>query len=217
MKPGLENLRNRKFLGVAELAAEATAVLGQIGPSQERGTVTEFPDERTIRYYLSEGLLSPSQEKQGTASVFGYQHLLQLLVVKRLQAEHLPIRKIRELVAGRTERQLERLLGSDDEKQKPGNEALRYLESLLTKPRPDSQRSSLPQSMPSIAMSSAPPPPPSAPNAATWERIQIEPGLELHVRGDYALPDDAKTHSRIATRILEVLGLRGDRQRKKGK
>lgn len=227
MKPSLEKARNRKYIGVAELAAEATVVLTEIGTAQERGTVTEYPDERTVRYYLSEGLISPSQEKQGTASVFGYQQLLQLLVVKRLQAEHLPIRKIRELVAGRTERQLERLLGPEEEKQKPGNDALRYLESLLTKPRPGAPQNLPPASMPSRAMhsvaspsppqpSSAPPPPP-AQIEGTWERIQIEPGLELHVRGDYALPDDTKTHSRITTRILEVLGLRGDRQRKKGK
>ena len=103
-------MKGRTFIGVAELAAEAAKILSESGPIQERGTVRDVPDERTIRYYLSEGLLAPAEDKQGTASIFGYLHLLQLLVVKRLQAEHLPIRKIKELVAGRTERELERLL-----------------------------------------------------------------------------------------------------------
>src|SRR4028118_1550782 len=91
-----------------------------------------MPDERTLRYYLAEGLLSPASDKQGTASVFGYVHLLQLLVVKKLQSEHLPIRKIKELVDGRTERELERLLGLDA-KAGAKQEAHSYLEKLLTR------------------------------------------------------------------------------------
>jgi hypothetical protein len=51
-----------------------------------------MPDERTLRYYLAE-LIPPATEKQGTASVFGYRHPLQLLVVKKLKSENLPIRK----------------------------------------------------------------------------------------------------------------------------
>ena len=101
MRKQLDSMRQRKFVGVAELAGEAAKVLAESGLAQVRGTVSEVPDERTIRYYLAENLLSPAEDKQGTASVFGYRHLLQLLVVKKLQAEHLPIRKIRELVEGR--------------------------------------------------------------------------------------------------------------------
>ena len=106
-------MRQQKFVGVAELAGVAARVLAESGLVQARGTVSELPDERMVRYYLTEGLLAPAEEKQGTASVFGYLHLLQLLAVKHLQAEHLPIRKIRELVEGRRERELERLIGLD--------------------------------------------------------------------------------------------------------
>ncbi|HWT01567.1 MAG TPA: MerR family transcriptional regulator, partial [Pyrinomonadaceae bacterium] len=113
MKDTLEKVRGTKYVGVAGLAVEAAKILSESGLAQARGTVTELPDERTVRYYLTEGLLSPAEEKQGTASVFGYRHLLQLLVVKKLQSEHLPIRKIRDLVDGRTERELERLLGAE--------------------------------------------------------------------------------------------------------
>src|ERR1700759_4360601 len=98
MRKNLESLQYKKFVCVAERAEEASRVLRKTGPLQEKATVTEVPDERTIRYYLNEGLLSPADEKQGTASVFGYRHLLQLLVIKKLQSEHLPIRKIRDLV-----------------------------------------------------------------------------------------------------------------------
>src|SRR5918912_3326958 len=135
MKSRLDELRQQKFVGVAELAAVAARVLAERGPLQERGTVSELPDERMVRYYLTEGLLAPAEEKQGTASVFGYLHLLQLLAVKHLQAEHLPIRKIRELVEGRSERELERLLGVDA-RAASKNAALSYLESLLTQTPP---------------------------------------------------------------------------------
>src|SRR5258708_9708263 len=147
MKKNLDSLQQKKYIGVADLADETARVLRGSGPMQEKATVTEVPDERTIRYYLNEGLLSPADEKQGTASVFGYRHLLQLLVIKKLQSEHLPIRKIRELVIARKERELERLLG-DEQNSTPKNDAMRYLETLLTTPtRPPA----LAQSSPTLA------------------------------------------------------------------
>jgi DNA-binding transcriptional MerR regulator len=211
MNAQLEKMRGRKYIGVVELANRAAGILAEIGTTQDRGTVSAMPDERTLRYYLAEGLISPAEEKQGTASVFGYPHLLQLLVVKKLQSEHLPIRKIKELVHGRTERELERLLGLD---QKPGakNEAHSYLEKLLTRssspasPSPAVQNSDSPTA-------DTPRPAPNSSNArqaapsgqATWSRLEIEPGLELHVRGDYAPPAEAKGVRRLTRLILDAL------------
>ena len=211
MKSALAELRQRKFVGVAELAAVAGRLLAQVGPVQERGTVSEVPDERTVRYYLTEGLLSPAEEKQGTASVFGYLHLLQLLAVKNLQAQHLPIRKIRELVEGRSERELERLLGVDAGKQTDKNAALSYLETLLTQtyaaptttPPPAAVlRGSAPQRP---AAPSVPLPLPGA-VAGTWSRIEIEPGLELHISSAYRPPGEAKGLRRLAAAIVHAVG-----------
>src|ERR1041385_226960 len=101
----------RKYVGLPEFARVGGQILAELQLEQQRGTVTSVPDERTIRYYLAEGLIQTPEEKQGTASVFSYLHLLQLLTVKKLQAEHLPIRKIRELVAGKSEPELEIMLG----------------------------------------------------------------------------------------------------------
>jgi DNA-binding transcriptional MerR regulator len=218
MREQLEAVREKRYVGVADLASQAARILAEGGPVQERATVSEVPDERTIRYYLTEGLLSPAEDRQGTASVFGYKHLLQLLVVKKLQSEHLPIRKIRELVEGRSERQLERLLGGEDERAK--NEALRYLEALLTKAAP-----------PKPAARIGPPKPPGAldskaralapsfrspADASAWERIEIEPGLELHIRGDYRAPHEAQGRGHLAQLILQVIESHGRRPRKGG-
>lgn len=221
MKSELEAVRQRKYIGVAELSQQAAVILSESGPVQERGTVSEVPDERTIRYYLTEGLLSPAEEKQGTASVFGYAHLLQLLVVKKLQAEHLPIRKIRELVQGRSERELERLLGGEGRPAK--NEAIKYLETLLTK-------SVAPHAPPKPPPAPAPPqvgraafgPAPSgafAPGTGgTWERVEIEPGLEVHVNEQYQPPSEPGALRRLSQAIVRALEAHGrKRPGKRGK
>lgn len=225
MKQTVEKLRQRQYVGVAELAEQAARILAESGPAQERGTVSEVPDERTIRYYLSEGLLSPAEEKQGTASVFTYQHLLQLLVIKKLQSEHLPIRKIRELVQGRSEKELERLLGLEGGTA-ARNAALSYLETLLMKP-------SAPQThLPSLARAASPPPtaPSNYASAAqqsktsahvrsdvgTWERLEIEPGLELHIRGDYQPPQESKGLRRLSQLLASAIELFGQKPGKRG-
>jgi DNA-binding transcriptional MerR regulator len=222
----LEAARRRRFVGVAELTQEAARVLAQTAYTQDRGTVSEVPDERTVRYYLSEGLLSPAAGKQGTASVFVYRHLLQLLVVKKLQAEHLPIRVIREMVSGRSERQLERLLGSEADRGKgraAGNEALDYLESLLADASPAAGTSSrAPAASPArIPPPLPPPPPPPAPSrhagGDTWARVEIEPGLEVHIRDSYRLPAEERGMRRVVQLFLDAVRGRGGKSGRRGK
>ncbi|MDT5271652.1 MAG: hypothetical protein QOH49_3838 [Acidobacteriota bacterium] len=211
MREWLEAARRGKYVGVAGLAEAAARILCESGTARQgRGTVTELPDERTVRYYLAEGLIPPAEEKQGTASVFEFRHLLQLLVVKKLQAEGLPIRAIRELVTGKTERQLERLLGVEQGRASgpaARGKALGYLESLL-------------QKGPSSPLPSSPPPaqqaPPSAlsgsPSAAPrerWARVELEPGLELHVSDGYHAPQGEGALRRLSQTFLNVLRARG--------
>jgi DNA-binding transcriptional MerR regulator len=215
MRKRLEGIRHRKYTGVAELADHVGRILTESGPTQERGTVSEVPDERTIRYYLSEGLISPAEEKQGTASVFGYLHLLQLLAVKKLQAEHLPIRKIREVVDGRSERELERLVGIEGGAESK-NEALSYLEKLLVNPPrtppqpPLSMSKATATQAPQYGYADALPgrttgPLPSKDYNGTWERLEIEPGLELHIRGDYRPPQEAKGLRRLTQAVIQAV------------
>jgi DNA-binding transcriptional MerR regulator len=222
MSGQLENIRGQKYIGVVELANQAARILAEIGTTQDRGTVSATLDERTLRYYLAEGLLSPATEKQGTASVFGYLHLLQLLVVKKLQSEHLPIRKIKELVGGRTERELERLLGLDA-KTGAKNEAHSYLEKLLTRSTSPSAPSHQSQNLNSPAGNIAARPAAkltaadkqAAPlSQATWARVEIEPGLELHVRGDYAPPSEPKGVRRLTRLLLDALERGHGKERK---
>jgi DNA-binding transcriptional MerR regulator len=214
MKSSLEGARGRRYIGVSELANQATTVLAEQGTVQGKGTVSDFPDERTVRYYLSEGLISPAVEKQGTASVFGYIHLLQLLAIKKLQSDHIPIRKIREIVGGSNERQLERLLftGGDAGER---NDARRYLESLLVKPSVNESRTSAARPRSAAAPTGAYMRPPeeaevsafASEGIAKWERVEVEPGLEMHIRSDYVLNSDQSSLSRIRNLIEKALRL----------
>jgi DNA-binding transcriptional MerR regulator len=222
MKSTLEKMRQTKYVGVAELAVEAARILTESGLAQERGTVSEVPDERTIRYYLTEGLVPPAEDKQGTASVFGYRHLLQLLVVKKLQSEHLPIRKIRDLVDGRTERELERLLGTE-ESPAVKNEALSYLEKLLIKPTTPPSPQATQAVRPPLSMNSLSSPAPEAMQQSpqmsvggTWSRIEIEPGLELHVHDQYQPPREMKGLRKLTQSVLRVIESYGQKIRKRG-
>ena len=196
--------KGRRYVGLLEFARAGEQILAEMGLEQARGTVTSVPDERTIRYYMAEGLIQTPGEKQGTASLFSYLNLLQLLTVKKLQAEHLPIRKIRELVAGKSEQELEMLLGVGSVAAKKSREtdAKRYLESLLA-----------PESV-AFPMETAAAPPPPAPQmidqTASWQRVEIEPGLELHIRSDYSPPPTSgKTKSLLEKAIHRLRRLRG--------
>ena len=191
--------KGKKYVGLPEFARVSEQLLSEMNLEQERGTVTSVPDERTIRYYMAEGLVQTPEERQGTASVFGYLNLLQLLTVKKLQAEHLPIRKIRELVAGKSEQELETMLGVRGASGRK-TEAKRYLETLL---------SSAP-SQPLMETSAAPPPPQAAAGQShSWQRVEIEPGLELHVRSDYSPPvTGSRTKSLLEKAIHRLRRLR---------
>ena len=189
--------KGRKYVGLPEFARVSGQLVADLQLEQQRGTVTSVPDERTIRYYLAEGLIQTPEERQGTASVFSYLNLLQLLTVKKLQAEHLPIRKIRELVAGKSEQELETLLGVRGPSGK-NTEAKRYLESLLA-PAPSAPPTET-AAAPLQQLDASPP---------SWQRVEIEPGLELHVRSDYAPPaTTGKTRSLLERAIHRLRRLR---------
>ena len=60
--------------------------------------VREIPNERTLRFYATAGLLAPPLRFNGRRAVYGRSHLLQLLAIKRLQSQGYPIRNIQEIL-----------------------------------------------------------------------------------------------------------------------
>lgn len=160
-----------------ELLEQVRSVLpGLVADGQPRYKVTDLPDARTVRYYVSLGLVDQPSGRRGTFALYGRRHLLQLSAVKKLQAEYLPIKKIEAMLAGASDAELEGLLGGP----------LAVAE--LTRPAP--RAASAPHSF-------------ADPSPGTWLRHQLAPGVELDVREGTALaPDEIDALTDQIARIL---------------
>jgi DNA-binding transcriptional MerR regulator len=64
---------------------------------------------RTIRYYITQGLL-PSAHGRGVGATYGPAHLLRLKAIELLKAEHLPLGEIRRQLDSLGESQLAAML-----------------------------------------------------------------------------------------------------------
>lgn len=76
------------------------------------GRVSQILSARTIRYYTSLGLVDRPLAYDGGVAKYGPRHLLQLLAIKILQAEYLPLPEIQKQLFGRTERELREVVDS---------------------------------------------------------------------------------------------------------
>lgn len=81
------------------------------------GRVRAVPDPRTIRYYTTLGLLDRPAFLRGRVAHYGERHLLQLVAIKRLQAEGLSLDQVQARLAALPDgklRDLARLPRLDD-------------------------------------------------------------------------------------------------------
>lgn len=68
-----------------ELIAEAAVILE--GVEQGSSRVRDVPDQRTVRYYTTLGLVDGPEAFRGKVGLYGDRQLLQLVAIKRLQAQ----------------------------------------------------------------------------------------------------------------------------------
>ena len=111
------------ILELAELAAEALATPGAVGPDghagsggpddgldsgpvRANGRVRDVPNERLIRWYGTVGLVDPPLSRRGRVARYGRRHLFQLVAVKRRQAEGKSLAEIQAELAGATDEAL---------------------------------------------------------------------------------------------------------------
>lgn len=74
---------------------------------QPSGRVSAIPQERTIRWYASIGLLDKPLTMRGRTALYGRRHLYQLVSIKRLQAQGRSLAQIQEDLLGATDATLE--------------------------------------------------------------------------------------------------------------
>lgn len=87
------------------IAAVAARLTG--APAAVDGRVREVPDERTIRWYQSAGMIDRPLAYEGRAARYGQRHLLQVLAIKLLQAQGLSLAQVQRALAGASDEQLE--------------------------------------------------------------------------------------------------------------
>jgi hypothetical protein len=92
-----------------ELSAQVALALAVDYAGPGSGRVREVPDTRTIRYYTTLGLIDRPAEMRGRTALYGVRHLLQLVAIKRLQAQGLSLAEVQGRLVGLTDAALPEL------------------------------------------------------------------------------------------------------------
>ncbi len=178
-----------------DLATVAGAVLDASGVRPINAAACAYPNERTIRFYVTRGLVTPP-DGRGTAATYSYRHLLQVLAIKLRQMEGATLATITKELAETTGDVLERrvaaalgpgvpapsrlpLTGNDAA---PRGRAGRALRALLAHPEPE----------------------PGQLAGGRWFRMAVARGLELHVHEDHPLARRGVAEADVADAIRLV-------------
>ncbi|MEO5988086.1 MAG: MerR family transcriptional regulator [Candidatus Eisenbacteria bacterium] len=128
---------------------------------------------RTVRYYIQEGLLPPTQrEGAGRGPRYGELHVATLRAIRYLQKQELTLGQIRERLASLTMRGLARLAMLDEHGNDPEAPAVAPVSMMMS------------MSLPARVAGKSPFPaePDEKARRTSWERIELSPDIELHVK-----------------------------------
>src|ERR1700722_11725553 len=89
-----------------EAGAGAGSEPSPAGAARANGRVRDVPNERLVRWYVTVGLVDPPLSRRGRVAQYGRRHLLQLVAVKRRQAEGRSLAEIQAELAGATDEAL---------------------------------------------------------------------------------------------------------------
>ncbi|MFQ5890880.1 MAG: MerR family transcriptional regulator [Gemmatimonadota bacterium] len=220
--------RGRADIKIDELVSLAAVIIPRLTGPQAWHRVTGVPDARTIRYYIQQGLVDRPHASAGTAALYAYRHLLQLVAIKVLQGHFLPIRAIRPAIGGLDDRQLEERLEAWLAGPLPrSREAWAswnprwHSESLgeveMISPTLETQAPTLTRDLraPDALLQCALKPPDdwTAPGAGAdqprgegrWLRVELHPGIELHIREGTRVPASRSFLHALASRLCAIL------------
>ncbi len=213
-KAELERHRGRTDIKLDELVVIANHLISLVVPEQPSERVAETLNERSLRYYITEGLIDRPVGKEGTAALYGYRHILQVLAVKLLQWSYFPIKRIGEILADRSNEELEMVLAEGPEEPVTNlRQAVRrrlgtiQLNQMAT---PSRRRLLLqePETKLRSDWSRPAPPFPTEPPSHTgisWERFVLGDGIEVHVRSDRKRELRGAEIRRAVERLLQSL------------
>jgi DNA-binding transcriptional MerR regulator len=177
---------------VRDLAATAGAILARSRVRPVAASASAAPAERTIRFYVARGLLAPP-EGRGTAATYSYRHLLQVLSIKLRQMEGATLKTIQRELAESTGDVLERRVASALGDRLPAPEEL----PVAAAGRAYHHR-----------LVSADPPALDG----CWRRIEVAPGVELHVSTTHPLATSPEAAAAAAAAIRTALAVTPPRE-----
>jgi len=86
---------------LSELQERAEAVLKMDYEEPMNRQASSIPNERALRYYTTIGLLERPAEMRGRTALYSWRHLLQVVAIKRLQAQGLSLVDVQQRLSGR--------------------------------------------------------------------------------------------------------------------
>ncbi len=178
-----------------ELVAAANVLLPTFLPKDATGRAAEDVNPRLVRFYTSEGLL-PEAHKEGREARYVFDHLLALLVVRKLLAEGFGSAAIHTALEGRSRQELEALLTGEVQVQlvpratsgpMDGAKA-EFLQRVRARAGLATPAQSSGKSAPPTAKARAVEAPQLLFTETSWSRVTVQDGLEVLVRDDFMMP-----------------------------
>lgn len=136
---------------------------------------------RTVRYYIAIGLL-PAPGQAGPRATYGEAHLRRLRLIRRLQAQHLPLAEIGSRLANLDDAAVIEALESDVPSDAPDSalDYIRHLTGASRKAMPGGPDQMVRRIAEPITPRSIKEPPPA--QRTQWERVSLGENVELHIR-----------------------------------
>lgn len=180
-----------------ELVRRTSAALAESAhPGALNGRIRDVPDRRVIRWYTTIGLVDRPVAMRGRTALYHHRHLLQLVAIKRRQAQGHALADIQAELAGATDDTLRRIVDGGENG------------AASTAPPDPSPRTSARfwAAPPTVDDVGVPPPPPES--ARTLTAIELPGGATLLLPGRPDGPDIRAIHA-AARPLLDLLAGHG--------
>jgi hypothetical protein len=180
-----------------DLASRVVAALAAADyTGAPNGRVREVPDRRAIRWYTTIGLLDRPAAMRGRTALYGPRHLLQLVAIKRRQAQGHSLAEIQAELVGASDTALREIAGlPDGAAPEPALPA--------AKPAPRNF-----WAQPAAPPAPAPPPAPAGADGRLLVGVPLDGGAVLLVPAAPD-PDDVAALRAAARPLIDLLTARG--------
>ncbi len=172
---------------LTELVGEVAARIARL-PEPRNGQVRALPDERTVRYYGTIGLLDRPGATRGRTALYGPRHLAQVVAIKRLQVAGRSLAAITAMWPTMDDVTLQRMSGVDLPRaaRKPAATRDAFWRGAPATPGPDV----------------APPSPSPSPSPSPGAELRIELAPNVHIT--IAMPEDGVAISPADIRAIRA-------------